>query len=445
MLLLLTIACATDPVLDGLVVQDVPNPLAARVRWHTSQPGTSRVEVRGGELAFAVERQEAVTEHEVLVYGLVAQERFELVATSSLEDGTELRSDPATMETGALPFAPLDLEISHHQPESEGDGWVLLNLVQGNFLLSPPVAVALDHEGRVRWLHHLGPEEGPAGVEVRRCNGEAIILGGSLPPGVAPTIVGLDGEVIWEGDSQPEGWFDPEANHHTLQCLDGGRHLVGLFYAGLEGDVLGDYAMAFDQDLQTYWTWRSWEHLPAAASEHIHLNMLQLDQQRAWINSFFLAELYEIDTATGEIQWTFGATGDFELLEGEWFEQAHGFEVLGGDRVLMYDNGMQRGWSRAVEYQLDPQDMTATEIWSWPPAGFEGAWHNGIWGDADRLPGGSTLVAGGSLWSVDDPCRLYQIDAQGEPIWELHFLDTEAGRVGTYAVEWWEPGLVPLD
>ena len=444
-LLLLVLACTSDPLLEDLQVESVPNPLAARVSWTTTHPGSSRVEVRGGELAFAVEQDEPTTAHEVLVIGLVEQEDFELVATSTLEDGTELRSGSVHFETGPLPFDPLSLEVIHHQDTDTAEGWVLMNLVQGNFLLSPAVGIALDTEGRVRWVHHLGPEVGPAGVEVRRCGDRSIILGGSIPPGGAPTVVGLDGEVLWEGEPQPEGWFDPDANHHTLQCQHGGQSFVGLFYDGLEGDIIGDYAMAFDQELRPSWTWRAWEHVPEATQEHIHLNMVQLDGDRAWINSFFLAELYQVDVASGEIEWTFGETGDFELLEGEWFEQAHGFDVLEDGRVLMYDNGMERGWSRAVEYEFDVADMTARQVWAWPTELTEDGWHNNIWGDADRLSDGSTLVAGGSLWSVDDPCRLYRVDAAGQLIWELHFLDTEAGRAGTYAVEWWEPGLVPLD
>lgn len=101
-----------------------------------------------------------------------------------------------------------------------------------------------------------------------------------------------------------------------------------------------------------------------------------------------------VDPKTGAIRWH-GGPGVLDF--------PHTPRFLPTGRILVFDNGWHRGSSRVIE--LDPLSMDVT--WSYA---------DDLWsktrGSAQRLPGGTTLIA------ESERGRAIEVDAHGEIVWE---------------------------
>lgn len=123
------------------------------------------------------------------------------------------------------------------------------------------------------------------------------------------------------------------------------------------------------------------------------------------------------DGAAGELLWSMGPGGDFELLDGEWWSFQHSPEIQADGTLLLYDNGNRRPdapgevapgilppgdffepdpdnppYSRAVLVDYDTEARTVTQVWEHVHE-FDGrAVYAGLAGDADRLDNGNVLI-----------------------------------------------------
>lgn len=85
----------------------------------------------------------------------------------------------------------------------------------------------------------------------------------------------------------------------------------------------------------------------------------------------------------------------------------HDAQLLDNGHVLVFDNGLGRGWSRVIE--LDP--VSATIVWEYrapEPAAF----YTASKGSNQRLPNGNTLIAD------SDAGVIFEVTPQGETVWE---------------------------
>ena len=99
-----------------------------------------------------------------------------------------------------------------------------------------------------------------------------------------------------------------------------------------------------------------------------------------------------------EVVWTWGR-GDII--------QPHDAVVLDSGNILIFDNGVKRGWSRVVE--LDP--LTREIVWEYKapkPRGF----YTGARGANQRLPNGNTLI------SESNKGRAFEVTLDGDIVWE---------------------------
>ena len=109
--------------------------------------------------------------------------------------------------------------------------------------------------------------------------------------------------------------------------------------------------------------------------------------------------LLGLDPETESLLWKMGFEGDFELLNGRWFSTQHSPRLLGGDRLLLYDNGANRpgeGFpnSRVVEYAVDWEARTVSQTWEYRGAA---PYYVPAAGDVDPLPGGNLLITDGGV------------------------------------------------
>ena len=123
--------------------------------------------------------------------------------------------------------------------------------------------------------------------------------------------------------------------------------------------------------------------------------------------------IVSVDARTGEMLGSYGH-GILDWPHAPTIVQHDGI-----DRLLVFDNGKHRGWSRVVEIELGSGALA----WSWPKgresrAGDEAPrlWSE-LRGYAQRLPGGTTLV------TESERGRAIEVTRSGEVVWE--FLNPE--------------------
>jgi hypothetical protein len=245
----------------------------------------------------------------------------------------------------------------------------------------------------------------------------------------------LTGAISWQGPEQPGDPDDVNIQdgqmHHVLERLGNGDTVtVVAEQRDLDGDqVQGDRIVQIAPDGSEAWAWDVFDHLEYRPEDVFmgiwwtHMNSVEVDLDAGLIhaNSWVQGKAWKIDRDSGEILWTLGEGGDFapdpDAAE-PWFQYAHSFEPIGGDRYLIYDNGSnERHWSRAVEYALDEASMQAEIVWEYPGDFADDRWYVMSCGDVDQLENGDRLL-------VADK-RVLEVTVEGEIVWQLTWVDTE--------------------
>lgn len=161
-----------------------------------------------------------------------------------------------------------------------------------------------------------------------------------------------------------------------------------------------------------YWEWNSIDHLNILdvtsdvdltlnVIDLTHINSLVEDSDGNIIISIrHYDEVSKINKSNGEFIWRLGGTkcrnNQFIFINDDQsdfkgFSHQHSVSLLDNGNILLYDNGNMKfqQYSRAVEYQMNYNLKTATNIWQARknPDIFQGAM-----GSVQRLPNGNTLI-----------------------------------------------------
>ena len=400
--------------LSGFAIIAHPaNPLAAYVEWETNVPASTAVVVDCGpehqvEITAAGER----TDHRVFVMGLFDGATCLFTATS---EGADDSTDEASGAFDAGPLSPeLPVpELLFGALDVVQPGWTLFNLTN-TFDNVPLHVVLVDPQGRYRWIHkRSGPYPG-LDTDVRFSD-EGISIGGTTHQDT-PSIIDWEGHILWDGD-----FF----NHHEFRPVPGksGRFFA---YTG-EKKACGtefNSQVVVEHDLETkehVWEWRLCENWmpPEIVKDWSHLNTIDVfpGADALLLSARNQNTLFKVSYPEGELLWALGEQGDFAYdAEAQFFHQ-HDPELTPDGTILMFDNGLHdvREWSRAVEIAYDPQTMTAETVWEFRP---EPDIYAPVWGDADRLPNGNTLMVFG-LWDSGKHTHLIEVDADADEVWHL--------------------------
>ncbi len=133
-----------------------------------------------------------------------------------------------------------------------------------------------------------------------------------------------------------------------------------------------------------------------------------------------------LDGRRGEVLWSWG----LGVISGP-----HDAHMLDDGHVLLFDNGISRGWSRAVE--MDP--LTGAIVWEYKaprPQDFFSVSR----GSVQRLPNGNTLI------TDSDHGATFEVTPGGETVWRFLCRERNAKgqrativRMKRYPVEFVEP------
>jgi hypothetical protein len=211
--------------------------------------------------------------------------------------------------------------------------------------------------------------------------------------------------------------YDPEeaaAEWHDHERIDESRILVA--------DIVHDQVFVVNTTTGIVtWRWDTQSDFPVEGGgpypgDWAHINDVELlDDGRVMVSMRNQDQVVFLDRQTGLLaNWTLGSEDDHDVL----YEQ-HNPDYIpaerGGPAVVVADS--ENG--RIVEYQRDGDGWERT--WQWSDARLQ--WPR----DADRLPGGTTLV------TDTHGKRVVEVDRDGRPVWSVpvpHPYDAERLATG---------------
>ena len=299
----------------------------------------------------------------------------------------------------------------------------------------------------------------------------------------------------WYATGRPDGPangipIETMAIHHEIDELPNGNLVVlGVEKRSIDNyytsetdaeaprktqEVMGDQIIEFQRDGTVVWQWNAFDHLDPSrigyntfdeywwsrgfpnTVDWTHGNGLMYDEQEdAYLVSLrYQDAVLSIDRASSEINWILGEPTSwpenlqdrlFELQgDGSWFYQQHGPVPTASGNMLIYDNGNFGArpftpakpnaelYSRAVEYEIDPANGTARQVWISEEAN-EDAVLSLAMGDIDWLPEkNNVLVTYGMLGPNDSTSvnwtriREYSHSQPADLLAEIVFRDTSA-------------------
>ena len=400
--------------IQGLVVIANPaNVLSFFVEWSTPVLTTTGLHVECGD-GYVIDLSDEAgrLDHRAFVMGFRSGAVCQVIARSE-DDAGNVRIAGTPLNAGALPdFLPaLDLEV--HAPAKMQEGWTLFNLTN-DFDEPPLVVVMVDDEGRYRWYHQRATNDPGSDTDTRTVPGGVLIGGthGKIQPG----LVDWEGNVLWEK------WMNV---HHDFRPIgDEGHWLMITDKAGCGHIPHAGVVFVYDRFTDTKpWEWFACAHIAPEEpwQDWSHLNAVSVwpDGEHLLISSRNQNAFYKVEYPSGKVVWELGRSGDFTWDDpDDRFWRQHDPEVQpGGKRFLIFDNGLdgEREWSRALEIEIDEEAMTAKKVWEYVP---EPQIYTPIWGDADRLPNGNTLITFGARSKVNR-VRIIEVTPSGEEVWRL--------------------------
>lgn len=220
-------------------------------------------------------------------------------------------------------------------------------------------------------------------------------------------------------------------NGHALmlgvdqEVVDMSRIVPGGYYSAR---VVGYIIQELDQSKNVVFQWRSWDHfqitdamhidLTATWIDYVHGNALDVDTDgNILFSSRHLNEITKIDRESGAIIWRLGGMNNqFRFVNDSiGFSYQHAVRRIANGDITFLDNGDFHvpAFSRAVEYALDTEQMTATLVWQYrnTPDVFGFAM-----GFVQRMENGNTLIG----WGAGNP-SVTEVTADGTKVYEMTF------------------------
>jgi len=401
----------------GLVTALNPaNVLSYFVVWTTDRPATTVVDVDCGDYTATIASEDVAMAHEVLVLGLYPKADCVFDVGGVAEDGGVGSMEvPVKVGVAPAPLPALDLVV--RDADRIQPGWTAFNL-SNTVTAVPPILAVVDDEGRYRWYHVRSTGASASAMVVRRVPVGFLVGGGSDGGVTWPAIIDLEGRVVWEGQLEDE-------HHEILPWGDGGD----LIYLGKTKDCpegIGETATVVVHDRETgetAWEWALCHHFTPedGKGDWDHSNAIDPfpGDDALLLSVRNINRVFKVDLETEEVLWTLGDGGDFTRTddgEDPPFLRQHAAELVGDDRIILFDNGKKgvRESSGAVELEFDEETMEYRVAWSWYP---EPPIFAKVWGDADRLENGNTLITFGRRETLDT--HLIEVTHDGDRVWEL--------------------------
>ena len=248
---------------------------------------------------------------------------------------------------------------------------------------------------------------------------------------------------------------------HELQVLEDGGYLLigrrnetvdmrqyvegGNPVATVRETVLQEFTAAGELIFQ----WRAWDNFDIRQMENWsyddpltgqsirfpHMNSVDIDTDgNIVLSSKRISELTKIDRSSGEIIWRLGGDkNQFTLVNDplDGFNVQHDVRVVERNRYTLFDNHWLHRTSeaRAVEYEIDTNDMTATLVWQYQEIPPYASYHMG---NAQRLSNGNTLIN----WVEAGLPKATEVRPDGTKAFEMNWAQRNSKSYRVFRFPW---------
>ena len=230
--------------------------------------------------------------------------------------------------------------------------------------------------------------------------------------------------------------------------------------------VTDDVIQEIDADKNVIFEWHALDHIPIADSffnltansiDYAHFNSVNIDpiDNNLLISFRTTSEIVKVSRSTGEIMWRLGGKGNQFTFIGEHEENAPYYFVgqhciwrKTNGNLIFFDNGnitgggttpSDRTYSRAVEYQIDETNMTATLVWEFRHTPDITTPSNGR---VQTMSNGNVFIDWGAATQNKATVPIAtEVSPTGELVYEMYFTSyTKGARLQKYI--WNSPDLV---
>jgi hypothetical protein len=321
---------------------------------------------------------------------------YRIVAT---RDGQECASQDYTIDTGALATGLPDLDVTTSKAEAVAPGFLVTAQYQGvsGGGGQRGLAYILDKDGDYVWWYFVSGTTDLTRAAMSFDGKYMWMSKANVPSGSVKVVrVAMDGTGEEDFSAQFKGQnhdfvvlpdesvafiaYDDGCDKVSLRSPDGSvRDVVN------SGDVV-DATMC-------------------------HCNALQYspEDQTLVISELNTSTYFKVKM-NGELVWRLGGNQSDFTGDGASWDRQHGLDLLGTDRLVIFNNGGMAGGagSLAIEIKLDLMAMTATRVWTYSAMP---AIRNSVMGDVQRLDNGNTMITystQGILYEVDSSSTIVQ-------------------------------------
>jgi arylsulfate sulfotransferase len=418
----------TQVTFENIEVQALSNTLRYQISFELSSPASAYIAYQGEGLpTMHTNVSPLQTTHEFVVIGLREGTTYALTLHAFDSLGAYATPLPA-ITTGSIPE---DIKTNFDSLFTTPGlpGFILTN-ARGVSVGADQYRI-YDRSGQVIWYDYMNLA-GPPCIGYNFSQRQTIIQ----PWGDCKTVI----ELSLQGDTLQqvslEGVPGDLQVHHdillnsdgNLVVLAGEARTIDKSSVGGPADavVVGDSYVELDADNNILDYWTVFDHLDAVnstslgsfwapifgagAEDWTHGNSLAEDSDGNYLMSLnALNQVIKINRHTGQIMWTLGFGGDFDILPlSARFAKQHTATGLGENRYLVFDNQGGGTFSRALEFELDTIQQVAELIYQ---KDVDSTLLTGIVGSTYRLDNGHTLTCFGRIG------KIVETNADDEVVW----------------------------
>lgn len=419
----LALGCGDTTDLDpakplGVTVEPQTVPTVIEVGWSTEPLSMGYVEYgTTPDMPYSTPMLSEAKVHRAQLLGLTPNTTYyyRVVTWAGNDAGA---SDVATLQTGALPATVPAFQV-------EGSGLPHYVVVP---LVNTSTVVILDPAGSVVWAY--ADQRGLTITRARLSLDKSSVLynavgpAGTATPNSELVRVSLDGA---DETSVPI----PDLGQDFVELADGAIATLVAEVQEVNGmSVRVDKIVEVrGSSITEVWSTRDCFDPAVTPGEDAtqpwtNANALAFRDKSYYVSLGNFSSIAKVDPATRTCAWVLGSTGaSLTLSGGEPFRHQHGMYIGEGSnpKVMVMDNdGAGANASRVLEYTFDLTAGTATQSFSYAPAGI----YTATFGEPTRLPG-ATLVNWGAAGQLE------LIDSANTVVWKLVGAGTVFGYHGT--------------
>ena len=240
-------------------------------------------------------------------------------------------------------------------------------------------------------------------------------------------------------------------DNHDLQLLDNGGALLLVYreftydltpYGGVPtATVFSCIVQELNPDKSLAWEWDGWDHNPisdtvvslaASRVDYDHCNAVEQDSDgNILVSSRMLNQVTKINRQTGDVIWKLGGKANqFTFTNDPGFSQQHDIRRLPNNHITLFDDGVpSRGYSRALEYEIDEASKVITRTWE-----FRGPF-TGCCGSVQRLDNDNTFIN----WGRGHP-TISEVTPAGVVVFEADLIFSYRA----FKFPWWQGVWLPM-